>query len=332
MSLTIGLCGCGNKQTNPSENSPEITTDEAFPKTLQDQMGRIVTIEKEPESIVSGYYISTSALIALGQDEKLVGIENDADKRSVYSLSNPAIVKLPSLGTVKEFDLEECMTLNPDLVVIPTKLAGIIPTLEELGITVIVVNPENEVLQNEMIELLGDATGSEEIAQSINRYKNDQMAIIKKLIENEEKPRVYLAGNHSILSTSGPQMYQHCLIENAGGSNVALELSDTYWAEVSYEQLLTWNPEYIIIAADANYDVEDVLENKNIASCDAIKNKKVYKIPNVTEPLDSPVPGSFLGTLYIANILHPEQYEESSFEDTFKEFYEKYYHFTIELD
>lgn len=68
-------------------------------------------------------------------------------------------------------------------------------------------------------------------------------------------------------------MYQDTLLTNAGGKNVASELTDTYWANVSYEQILTWNPEYIIIAADASYSVDDVLNDANLANCTAIKNK-----------------------------------------------------------
>lgn len=36
----------------------------AYPITVTDQSGREVTIEKEPERIVSGYYIPSSLLIA----------------------------------------------------------------------------------------------------------------------------------------------------------------------------------------------------------------------------------------------------------------------------
>ena len=37
----------------------------AYPVTLTDHAGREVTIEDAPERLVSGYYISTSAVIAL---------------------------------------------------------------------------------------------------------------------------------------------------------------------------------------------------------------------------------------------------------------------------
>lgn len=327
--MALFIAGCGK---TGSTNEAEVTSDssEVYPLTLTDQTGREVIIEKEPESIVSGYYISTSLLIALDQEDKLVGIENDADKRPVYAYSDPKILELPSLGTVKEFDLEECAVLNPDLVVVPTKLTGIIPSLEELGITVLVVNPENEELLNEMILLLGQATNSEETAKELLAYKEEKLGELKEVLADTDKPSVYLAGNSSFLTTSGPLMYQNSLIENAGGENVAAEVEDTYWAEVSYEQVLTWNPEYIILAADAAYSVEDVLNDKNLATCEAVKNGNVYKLPNTTEPLDSPVPASLLGTLYVVQVLHPDLYSVEQFEETFEEFYETFYQFTLE--
>ena len=112
--------------------------------------------------------------------------------------------------------------------------------------------------------------------------------------------------------------------------NVAKEVEDTYWAEVSYEQVLAWNPEYIILAADAAYSVEDVLQDENLKACEAVKNGNVYKLPNITEPLDSPVPASLLGTLYVAQVLHPDIYTAEQFEETFEEFYETFYQFKVE--
>ena len=90
-----------------------------YPVTVTDQAGREVTIEKEPESIVSGYYISTSLLLALGLKDKVTGIEAKASKRPIYKLAAPEFLELPNVGTAKEFDLETCASLSPELVILP---------------------------------------------------------------------------------------------------------------------------------------------------------------------------------------------------------------------
>src|SRR5699024_12794310 len=101
---------------------PDGASETSYPVTVTDQAGRQVTIESQPETLVSGYYITTSLLIALGLQDELVGIEAKADTRPIYALSAPELLELPSVGTAKEFDLWGCAALAPDLVILPLKL------------------------------------------------------------------------------------------------------------------------------------------------------------------------------------------------------------------
>ena len=122
-------------------------------------------------------------------------------------------------------------------------------------------------------------------------------------------------------------MYQSDMIRMAGGANVAADLADTYWVEIDYEQLLTWNPEYIILASDAVYTVEDVLADPNLAGCDAVKNGNVFQIPGNAEAWDSPVPSSILGSVWLANVLHPELMDAEAGTAVMDEYYETFYGF-----
>lgn len=294
---------------------------------VTDQAGRTVVIQKEPQRIVSGYYITTSLLIALELKDKIVGVENQAYKREIYSISAPNLLDLPGLGTVKEFDIEGCLALDPDLVILPLKLKLTAQKLEELGVDVIVVNPESQTLVTEMISLVGKATNRQDKANELIDFISAQTNRLSLLLSNATKPKVYLAGNSNMLSTAGNAMYQADMIRLAGGANVANQIDDTYWATISYEQLLVWNPEYIIIAADANYTVDDVLTNPNLSNCNAIKNGKVFKLPSKAEAWDSPVPGGILGAVWLSSILHPDLCKESITNDIIDEFYEKFYGF-----
>ncbi len=80
LSLSAGITGCSTQTPAKASESlvPEDTPSEAaaselassntsFPTTVADQLGREIIIEIKPETIISGYYISTSLLIALGE-------------------------------------------------------------------------------------------------------------------------------------------------------------------------------------------------------------------------------------------------------------------------
>lgn len=344
------LSACGKKPAYPTDSvssseateqeSTEQTTADAetseetetsieasvFPMTVTDQAGREVTFEQAPEKIVSGYYISSSALIALGVQSKLVGIEAKADKRNIYKLSAPELCELPSVGSAKEFDLEGCAALKPDLAILPLKLKDAAETLTDLGIKVLLVNPENMELMENMLKLLGAVTERSEQAENICKFIRETDDRLNKL--NGEKPVVYMASNSSLLATAGKNMFQSDMIRLAGGKNAAEEIEDTYWADISYEQLVSWNPDVILLAAEASYTVDDVLNDPALSDVTAVKNKQVYAMPDKAEAWDSPVPGAILGSVYLASLLHEDELTEKECTEIIDSFYEEFYGFT----
>lgn len=315
-----------SEELSSEESSTEADAEQTvYPVTVTDQAGREVTIEKEPSSIVSGYYISSSLLIALGLKDKVVGIEAKADKRPIYKLAAPELTELPNVGTAKEFNLETCAALSPDLVILPMKLKDAAQSLTDLGITVLLVNPESQDLMTEMINTIATATNTNSEAAKLLAYIDSQKDMLTSALSGVEPESVYLAGNSSFLSTAGPSMYQSSIIELAGGKNAADSITDSYWAEISYEQLLAWDPSYIIIASDAEYTVDDVMNDPNLAECTAVKNSHVYAIPGDVEALDSPVPAGILASVWLAGILHPDQVSADTYTTEMTNYYETFY-------
>ena len=306
----------------------ETAAETQYPVTVVDQAGREVVIENEPQKLVSGYYISTSVLIALDLDEKMVGIEAKANKRAIYQLAAPELIALPNVGTAKEFDLEGCAALEPDLVILPLKLKSAAATLEGLGIDVLLVNPENQELLTGMITMIATATNTQDKADALLGFTTVQEAYLAEILAGAAAPSVYLAGNSSLLSTAGNAMYQSDMIRLAGGVNVAAAIEDAYWVEIDYEQLLTWNPEYIILASDATYTVEDVLADPILADCAAVVSGQVYQMPGKAEAWDSPVPSGILGAMWLANVLHAELLTNDDYAAKVDEYYETFYGFT----
>lgn len=324
--LSLILCSaCG---MNESVQNQERDTSDVYPLTLVDQAGREVVIEHEAKSLVSSYYITTTVLLALDLKDEIKGVESNPEKRNIYSLCAPELFEVTQVGSPKNFDIEACALVKPDLVILPLRAKDMVEPLEELGITVLVVNPESQDDVIEMINLIGKATGRTDKAQELIDYIQSKIDFLQKTLDKVETPTVYLGGNSSFFSTASKGMYQNDLITLAGGKNVAGEIDDTYWVEVNYEQILGWNPEYIVMASDASYSMEEIQGDENLELCQAIGNNKVYKIPSDIEAWDSPVPSSFLGVAYLSSVLHPELFSEDQYKDMVKEYYEKFYGFS----
>ncbi len=319
MLLTVA-CSVPNEQSK---------VDGQLETTVVDHLNRTVTVSKAPERIVSGYYISTSALIALGLEDKIVGIEAKANTRPIYALAAPQLLDLANVGTAKQFDLEGCIALKPDLVILPIKLKDQIKTLEDMGVTVIGINPENKQLLDESITMIANLTGVNNHEELLKYYKEKENELSSVFANIKEKPTVYLAGNSSMLSTATKKMYQNDFIESAGGLNVASNIEDSYWANISYEQLVQYNPDYIIIVPQAMYTREDVMNDKNLAGMSAIKNNAVYEMSSQFEAWDSPVPSSVVGKMWLTSILYKDKYSHEKFAEEANNFYDKFYGFKV---
>lgn len=327
--LSATACAAAQTQSEPAPSS-ESTEPPLYPMTVTDQGGRSVTIPAEPQRIVSSYYIATSALIAMGLQQRIVGVDNKPERRAIYRLSAPELLSLTNVGTGKELDLEACLSLNPDLVILPLRLKTVVPQLEELEIPVLLVSPESGEQLLEMTDLIARAANVTERAQALRDFISAQEARLEQI--TGQAPTVYLGGNSDFLSTAGGKMYQSDLIALAGGENVAAGLEEDYWAQVSYEHVLAWDPEFIILAADAAYTVEDILTDPNLADCRAVREGKVFHMPNQVESWDSPIPGSILGSLWLASILHPQEITPEETNEIITSFYQQFYGFPYEAE
>ncbi len=326
--LLFSFVGCTQFSDNDSKlqnNSQEDIG--SIEVSVVDQAGRNVVLEKPAETIVSSYYITTYATIALDITDKLIGIEKKAESRHIYALAAEELLEVTQVGSLKDFNIEAVAELNPDLVLMPIRLLDQANTLTDLGINTLVVDPETQEGLNLMIKNISILTDSEARAQKLFNAQDTIYQSIEELINGKVFPNIYMGSNSDLLESATSKMYQNFLINSAGGTNVFSDLTDTYWTPISYETLLERNPDYIIIPTAANYTVEDILTDKQLKDINAIKNLNVYQMPTEYEELDSPVPSGVLGVYWLAVTLHGDDEDLVEFEETFNNFYKEFYGF-----
>lgn len=303
--------------------------------TVTDHLKREVTFEQPAEKIVSGYYITSSLLIALGLDDKVVGIEEKAASRPIYGLAAADFLELPNVGSAKNFNLEACVALKPDLVILPIRLKDTVTTLEDMGIKVLAVNPEDEISLYETITMIATVTGTTDKGDALIKYTEQKKAEMdtRNKLKSTDVPTVYVAGNSDYLSTATAKMYQSSMVAIAGGKNVADDIDDTYWATISPEQLIAYNPDMIVIVPFAAYTKDDILKDSKLATLDAVKNGAVYQMPTAFEAWDSPVPSSILGSMWLHGIINEGNgYDFATFQEDAAGFYQTFYDITIKKD
>jgi len=284
-------------------------TGKATPSTIEvtDQLGRVVKLEEVPERIISLAPSNTEILFALGLGDKVVGVSD-------YCNYPPEVQEKPSIGGFSTPNIEELVSLSPDLI-----LAGsihekrVIPQLEGKGLTVFALEPEtiDEVLA--AITLTGKVTGKEgEALRLVAEMQKRIKAVTDRTegLSQEQKTRSFYVVWHDPLMTSGSGTLQDDLIAKAGGVNIAHDI--TGYGDISLEAVIVANPE-VIIAGAGHGSGEDlsfqfIQKETRLREVAARINNRVYAIdadlasrggPRIVDALEQ-----------FAELIHPELFME----------------------
>ena len=269
----------------------------SYPLTITDFIGRKVTIEKEPQRIVSLAPSITETLFFIGAGDKLVGVTKWAD-------FPPAVENITRVGGYGQYaNLEVIASLQPDLIIADDYSLSILSDLEKIApVVVVTAKSIEEVYQK--IELLGKITNREEAAKAIVADMKARVSYVTSMVAGQPRPRVLFITWWNPLYVPGNGTFQHDLIELAGGENI---FADTQgWAQVSLEQVLARNPEVIILSAHAGVTAEELCETE-LVNTDAVKNGRVYTISD-DNLVSRPGPRIVYGLEEIAGYLHPETF------------------------
>ncbi|WMJ82198.1 ABC transporter substrate-binding protein [Clostridium sp. MB40-C1] len=322
------MVGCGSKKTESAATSKSTSTKKV---SFKDGTNRNIELDKPAEKIVV-FSPCLNYVCALNAQEKIVGVgtKKSIEAKLVEKLI-PNLDKIPDCGgKSKTPNIEQIMSLKPDLVIIPEKAKGNLDVLEKSGLKVFVAKGEDIEGLKDTISNLGIALGKEDKGKQFVKYYDDNISKIKDKVKNvkgEEKLKVYFAGS-DILNTCSKNMYQNFIIDVAGGKNVSAELSGSRWVKVSPEQVLKWNPDVIFIPQySKTTKPEDVLKNEKWKNINAVKNKKVYSFPSNLISWDYPSAQAILGVMWTAKTINPEAFKEMDIEkeadNFFKEFFGK---------
>jgi iron complex transport system substrate-binding protein len=276
--------------------TPRVTS---YPLTVKDDAGRMVTVARKPQRIVSLAPSNTEILFAIGLGDRVVGV----DKFSNYP---PQAKSKPVISEYSSTNLEQVLAATPDLI-LATSVAkpDAIAALEGRGIPVIVLNPANVdgVLDN--ISLVGQLADANADAAKLRGDLEARLATIAaQLKTSTTRPRVYFELDSSQYFTVGPKSFIDDEITRAGGANIAADAGTPY-PKLSPEQIIAKDPEVILLSDEGlGATIESVKARPGWNVISAVKSGRIAGIdPDIAS---RPGPRVLDALEQMVRAMHPE--------------------------
>ena len=315
--LTLSACAQADEPepTSPAVVEPTdapptaVPTEEIIDTTIIaiDDLGTEIVLAKPAQKIISISPSLTEILFSVGAGDRLIG----RDSNSMYPEEAAAAVDLG--GMWDGIPVEDILAMEPDLILAGEIYAeDAITDLRDLGLIVYwQKNPEDFEGLYKNIRDIAALTGTEDLADELIISMTDRVSELDdQLASVEYIPLVFYeldASDPANPYTPGAGTFISFIISRAKGLNLGDNL-DGAWVQVSSEELLSQNPD-IILLADALYGItaEMVAERAGWGEIKAVSDGEIYSF----DPFILSVPGPRLvdGFEQVAEILHPEVFD-----------------------
>ena len=352
--MTLSGCSTAKQETTTTETITQTTNpiDESNNQktayTFVDQADNEVTVQIPVERMVVMQHHSLDILAQLGAQEKVVATEKNWEKDLGDYMKDvfPNIESLPTPGDLQEWNVEEIVKLNPDVVIAASQAnPDTIQQLKELKIPVVVVSLRGEGKQEEAqnprlsdadsaytdgcewaVKTLGKLTGTEEKANQIWDFCLESRDIVEKAvgtIKEEDRVRVFIANEGQ--QTYGNDKYVGSQLLRAGAINVASKEIQGY-QPYTFEKLAQWNPDVIIVQDRYQEVYDEIMTDAKYKELKAVKEGNVLLAPYCTKPWGNPDTDSIaLGELWLAHQFYPDKISKEVVQERAKTFYESFY-------
>jgi iron complex transport system substrate-binding protein len=233
------LTGCAGEEPQPTVTAPASGAPAAYPVTVG-----TVTLDAQPEKIVSLSPTATEMLFAIGAGPQVTAV----DDQSNY----PAEAPKTDLSGFKP-NVEAIAAKNPDLVVVSADTEGLVAQLGKLKIPVF-VSPAAPTLDKtyEEIAELGTLTGHAAEATALNTKMAAEIDTIVASVPARGKPLSYYYELSPDLYSATSKTFIGSVFNLFGMTNVA-DAADPAgklggYPQLSQEALVKANPDTIFLA------------------------------------------------------------------------------------
>jgi iron complex transport system substrate-binding protein len=303
-------------------------------RLIVDSANRKVAIPARVERIYAAGPPASILVFAVAPD-KLLGWTTpwrEAEKPYIARryLELPVLGRLTGRGNTA--NVEVLLAHRPDVIVDygairPTYISLADRVQEQTGIPYLLLDGAFDRIAPSM-ELIASVTGDPRAADPLVRFTRETLAAVSRRIESipaEKRPRVYYARGPNGLTTGLSGSINVEILERVGAHNVAAELGRGGLVQVSFEQVLRWDPDVIVTIDPGFYG--EARRNPLWRTLRAVTSGEIYLSPNVPYGwIDFPPSvNRLIGLRWLAHVLYPAAFSED-LRPIVREFYELFYH------
>lgn len=243
-----------------------------YPFATEDMNGNAVTIEEQPDVVVSLTPSNTEILYALGAGNLVKGVDSYSNYPA-EALENATVV-----GAYADTDIEAVLALEPDVVFAGT---GTLQEearaqLTEAGVVVVETEAMDYASIPTSIQRIADILNID--AQPLLTEMRDKEAALLETAAEAGSCTVYFAlsfGEYGEWS-AGPGTFIDTMITMAGGVNI-MDDPVLPWPNPSLESILEDDPDVILVSGGAEM-AQLFLEGEAYQDLSAVQNGHVYGV------------------------------------------------------
>ena len=255
--------------------------------TVTDMTGREIVLEKPVERIVALTASDCEILYAIGAGDYLVG-------RGEYCDYPAEVLEKPVVQSGADTNLEQILELEPEVLLMSTmaQTEEQVQALEDAGVKVVVSDAQDVAGVYDAIEMIGALCGKEENAEQVIADMQDTFAALEASPVGDGTQTVYFEVSplEYGLWAAGNGTFMDEIAQMMGLQNAFHDVDG--WGEVSEEQVIERNPDYIVTISmyfgEGPTPEEEILSRAGWENITAVQNGAILNLQN--NELSRPAP------------------------------------------
>jgi len=304
LSMSLFLTACGTEEAKKEQPTNESGQASDYPLTVTDASGKEVTIEEEPETIVSLIPSNTEIAYSLGLGDKIIGVSD-------YDNYPEEVTTKEKIGGL-ELNVELIVSLDPDLVLAHESSLNTshssLEQIEAAGIDVVVVDDAQSFdAVYDSIMFVGEVTNKTKEAQAVVDGMKGKLVSIQETVKPYNKDvSVYVeVSPPPSLYTVGKNTFMEEALSFIGATNI---IEEEGWIPVDGEAVVIKNPDVIVTTYGYYTEnaVEEIKKRSGWQDVTAVAKGQIYDVNS--DLVSRAGPRLVEGVEELAKAIYPEAF------------------------